>query len=353
MHYWITDENVKIIGRTCMEQGILWCGLSGSGIEFRMIGTSVKITFSGDDTTQGNETEGKARVGIYVNGERVIDTILEQPEQTFSVFESSESQEITVGVIKLSECAMSVMGIKDIEAETADGIHPTAKKEHAIEFVGDSITCGFGVDLEDPDTPFQTSTEDVTRAYAYKTAQKLNADYSMVSYSGYGVLSGYTDTDIRQEEQLVPNYYEKTGFSYGKPFGTFQMQDTAWDFSKYMPDLVVINLGTNDDSYCKDDEVRRQQFTEKYVEFLKVIRKNNPQATILCIVGLMGERIYPGVENAVSIYTTETAETNVYAMKLTEQIPEDGLVSCSHPTETSHEKAAARVADRIETIMNW
>ena len=353
MHYWITDENVKIIGRTHMEQGILWCGLSGSGIEFQMIGTSVKITMIGDDTTQGNETEGKARIGICVNGDRVIDTILEQPEQTFSVFESSSPQEITVRIIKLSECAMSVMGIRAIEAETAGGIYPTAKKKHAIEFVGDSITCGFGVDLEDPNTPFQTNTEDVTRAYAYKTAQKLDADYSMVSFSGYGVLSGYTDTDIRQEEQLVPSYYEKVGFSYGKPFGTFRMQDVAWSFFDYQPDLVVINLGTNDDSYCKDDDVRKQQFTEKYIEFLKVIRKNNPRAAILCMVGLMGERIYPAVESAVRIYTAQAAETNVYAMKLTEQIPEDGLVSCSHPTEISHEKAAVRVADRIETIMNW
>jgi lysophospholipase L1-like esterase len=318
-----------------------------------MIGTSVKITLAGDDTTQGNETEGKARVGIYVNGRRVIDTMIEQPKQTIPVFESSEPQEITVRIMKLSECAMSVIGIADIEAETEGGIHPTAKNERAIEFVGDSITCGFGVDLEDPDTQFQTNTEDVTRAYAYKTAQKLHSDYSMVCFSGYGILSGYTDMDIRQVEQLVPNYYEKIGFSYGRPFGTFCLQDVVWDFSRYQPDLVVINLGTNDDSYCKEDTARRQQFTEKYVEFLGVIRKNNPQATILCIVGLMGERIYPAVESAVEIYSTNTAETNVYAMKLTEQIPEDGLVSCSHPTEISHEKTAVNVADKIKKIMNW
>ena len=353
MHYEITDENVKIIGRTCMERGIRWCGHSGSGIEFQMVGTSVSITLSGDDTTQGNETEGKARVGIYVNEKRVVDTILEQPENTFSVFNSSEPQTVTVRIIKLSECAMSVMGVKCIEADAIDGIHPTMPKGHAIEFVGDSITCGFGVDLEDPDTMFQTKTEDVTRAYAYKVAQKLDADYSMVSFSGYGIISGYTDTDIPQEEQLVPSYYEKVGFSYAKPFGTLQMQDIAWDFLKYRPELVVINLGTNDDSYCKDHDLRRQQFTEKYVEFLKLIRKNNPQATILCIVGLMGERIYPTVEKAVWQYRNQTAETNVYAMKLAEQLPEDGLVTCSHPTEISHEKAAIKVADKIRTIMKW
>lgn len=353
MQYWITDENVKMIGRTCMEQGVLWCGHSGSGIEFQMTGTSVTVVLVGDDTTQGNVTEGKARVGIYVNGSRIHDTMLEQPEQRFCVFQSSEPQTVTVRILKLSECAMSVMGIRDIEAETIDGIHPTAKKKHTIEFVGDSITCGFGVDLEDPDTPFQTNTEDVTHAYAYKVAEKLNADYSMVCFSGYGVLSGYTDADIRQDDQLVPTYYEKVGFSYGRPFGTMQLQDVSWNFANNQPELVVINLGTNDDSYCKDDTLKQQQFTEKYIDFLKMIRRNNPKTTILCIVGLMGGRIYPAVESAADQYRNQTAETNVYAMKLNEQLPEDGLVSCSHPTEISQEKASLAVVNKIKQIMKW
>lgn len=49
-----------------------------------------------------------------------------------------------------------------------------------MEFIGDSITCGYGVDDPDKEHHFKTATEDVTKAYAYKTALALNADYSMV-----------------------------------------------------------------------------------------------------------------------------------------------------------------------------
>lgn len=353
MQYDITEKNVKLIGRTCMEGGICWFGHAGSGIAFRLTGTKVRMVIAGDDTTQGNETEGKARIGICVNGKRMIDMMIEQPEQTVTVLESDVAQEITVQVIKLSECAMSVAGIKCIEAEVTDGLWPVPEKERRIEFIGDSITCGFGVDLEDPDTAFQTGTEDVTKAYAYQTAEILDADYSMVSFSGYGVWSGYTDTGERQEEQLVPRYYEKVGFSYGKPFGTVQLQEIPWEFSKYRPQLVVVNLGTNDDSYCKDEAERRQQFSEKYVEFLKQIHKNNPQAVILCIAGLMGTRIYSAISGAVDYYKQTEASGEIYAMMLEEQLPEDGRVSSGHPTEISHEKAAIKTANKIREIMNW
>ncbi|MFR5051646.1 MAG: hypothetical protein ACLTCP_10230 [Ruminococcus bicirculans (ex Wegman et al. 2014)] len=69
-----------------------------------------------------------------------------------------------------------------------------------------------------------------------------------------------------------------------------------WDFSKYIPQIIVINLGTNDDSYCRDHKDRQAVFSKLYADFLAVVREKNPQAYILCTVGIMGERIFPAVE---------------------------------------------------------
>lgn len=77
-----------------------------------------------------------------------------------------------------------------------------------MEFIGDSITCGYGVDDEVAEHQFKTATEDVTRAYAYKTARMLNADYSMFSASGYGIITGYTEGDVKLEDQRLPQFYE-------------------------------------------------------------------------------------------------------------------------------------------------
>jgi lysophospholipase L1-like esterase len=353
MQYFIHSENVKLVGRTFLHQGVCWCGLSGSGIAFSFTGTYAAITFQGDDTTTGNCTEGKARAAVYVNDVRVADFMMEEPEKTVQLFSSEIPEYVEVKVVKLSECPMSVIGIKSIEVQAEGGIYPLPVSDRKIEFIGDSITCGFGVDMEDPEVPFRTDTEDVTKAYAYQTAQKLKADYSMVSYSGYGIISGYTEMDVPMKEQLVPTYYEKVGFSFGHPYGDIRLQDYKWDFSQYQPQLVIVNLGTNDDSYCNDDVKRQEEFAQEYAEFLKVIRKDNQEAKILCTVGIMGDRIYPAVEKAVKIFREQTGDIKVCAMRFPEQLEEDGRVSCGHPTAVTHEKAAELLTEHIRQIMNW
>ena len=353
MNYKVSEKNVKMYGRTLENRGVLWCALSGTGIGFTFQGTKAVLHFRGDDSTFGNETEGKARVAIFVNGERTFDFMMKEEQKTVTVWESETVKEVIVEVIKISEAAMSTVGIEEIEAETVDGIHPLPKKKRKIEFIGDSITCGYGVDLEDPDTVFATDTEDVTKAYAYRAARLLDADYSMVSYSGYGVLSGYTDTDERCIHQLVPAYYEKVAFSYAHPFGTCKLEQQEWNFSRFCPDAIVVNLGTNDDSYCKDDAGRQQEFCNEYVKFLTKIRKHNKKAEIFCTVGVMGERIYPTVAAAVTEYMQKYDDMHIHVFPLKEQSEEDGRVTDNHPTARTHQKVAKAVARNIQTVMGW
>ena len=79
MNYAVDDSVVKFLGRTCTYEGIRWCGLSGSGIAFKVTGTYARIKIVGDDTTAGRVAEGCARIGIYLNGKRVIDDPVDHP----------------------------------------------------------------------------------------------------------------------------------------------------------------------------------------------------------------------------------------------------------------------------------
>ena len=85
-----------------------------------------------------------------------------------------------------------------------DGIHKAPGLAHKIEFIGDSITAGYGVDDEVKEHGFSTATEDVTKTYAYKTAAALQADYSIVAYSGHGIISGYTGDGEKNTGLLIP-----------------------------------------------------------------------------------------------------------------------------------------------------
>ncbi|MCM1298833.1 MAG: GDSL-type esterase/lipase family protein [Firmicutes bacterium] len=345
-----TEENVKLLGRTAYIDDVLYCAFSGTGIEFTFTGTSCSITVQGDSgSTSSSNADSHARVGIYVNGERIIDDMVDQSEEIYSVIDSETEVEATISLVKLSEAANSTFGITEIKADGA-AIKPTSDKEMLVEFVGDSITCGYGVDDPDKNHHFSTKTEDVTKAYAYLTAQKLDADYSMVSLSGYGIISGYSGDGEKVAVQTLPQYYDKLGYSWS-PNGSFTPSQLDWDFGKRQPDVIVVNLGTNDDSYTKADKERQEEFSAAYTEFIKQIREKNPDSKILCVFGVMGDRLYTQVENAVKRYTEETGDENVFALKLAQQSQDDGYSADWHPSVTTHEKTAEAVSEEITRLL--
>lgn len=350
MSYKPTEDNVKQLGRTLYIEDTLYCALSGTGMEFAFTGTQCSITVKGDSSASASNADSNARVAIYLNGERVIDDMVDKPEEVYEVFKSDTEKEVTISLVKLSESPNSTIGIKEIKA-TGTAIKPTLNKDKLIEFVGDSITCGYGVDDPDKSHHFSTKTEDVTKAYAYLTAQKLNADYSIVSFSGYGIISGYSGDGNKVAAQIVPPLYDKLGTTWTTN-GTFAPSYEEWDFGKRQPDAIVINLGTNDDSYTKDNAELQEEYCTAYTEFLKQVREKNPDAKILCVFGVMGDRLFPYVQKAVDNYTSETGDTNVSALKLDPQSPRDGYSADWHPSATTHEKVAEKVAEELNKILS-
>ena len=178
-----------------------------------------------------------------------------------------------------------------------------------IEFVGDSITCGYGVDDENYEHHFSTKTEDVTKAYAYKAAEALNADYSMVAISGYGIISGYTEGDEPIPEQTIPQYYDTLGFSYGG-FGASKPQDIKWDFTKRQPDIIVINLGTNDSSYIKGYDDRHDYFSGS-IRYLSGGPRAQPGCGNNMLYRNNGSPALSCNRNAVNTYINETGDYNI------------------------------------------
>ena len=344
------ENTVKLLGRTYYSDEKLYCALSGTGAEFTFNGTKCSITIEGDPNSSNPSLKNDwARIAIYVNGKRVIDDMVDNTQKVYNVFECDTPQDVIVSVVKLSESPMSTIAISGITVIGTD-IKPTPDKNLLIEFIGDSITCGYGLDDPDKDHNFVTATEDVTKAYAYKTAQALAADYSMVSFSGYGIISGYTADDTKVAELTVPQYYTKLGYSC-TPNGNFAPADIDWDFNKRQPDIIVINLGTNDDSYTQDYTERQEEYQAVYSEFIETVRKNNTDAKILCTLGIMTDRLFDHLCLAVDAYTKKTGDTNIFTMKFDVQDPNDGYSADWHPSVITQDKAAKRLIAEINLLL--
>lgn len=345
-----TEDNVKLLGRTDYKGDSLWLAYSAAGAEYQFTGTSTKISITGDTQAVGAETG--ARIVVYADGKRVKDVMLTQKNQVITVDLDNESLHI-IKVMKVSESANSTVLIDEIAVNGEGTIAPTEAIAHKIEFIGDSITCGYGIDGANQYEAFKTKTEDGSRTYAYKTATLLNADYSMVSVSGSGVVSGYTSGSTPNTENIMPTFYGLLGHSWGWVNGS-RVDDVAWDFNRYVPELVVINLGTNDASYTKGDAAKIEEYANGYVDFIKMVREKNPNAEILCTLGIMGQDLYPAVETAVDKYIAETGDTKVNSMMFDVQDGNaDGYGSDWHPSEATHVKAAYKLADKIAELYGW
>lgn len=343
----ITEQTAKLVGRTLRKEDTTWLVQSGAAAEFTVTGTSAELTLAGDGCAAGDE-KYRPRYAVYVDGELLCDSLMSETETKLQLFSGDTVRHATVKVIHLSEANNGAIGVRNLHVAAPDSLAspcaPTAKKSLSIEFIGDSITCAYGVEGKDQYEAFRTDTENFMKSYAYLTAQLLDADYSAVSYSGYGVVSGYT-TGERNAESLVPDCYDLVG----------KLPDyaEAWDFDSHTNDVVVINLGTNDSSYLSQDfDGRKDEFTAAYTAFLKQVREKNPKAAIICTMGTMGgEDLYPLIQQAITDYTAETGDSQVRSYQSATQKPANGLGSDWHPSALTHELSAYVLADQICTAI--
>ena len=336
----ITADNAKLQSRTVEQDGVLWLVQSGSAAEFMLRGKSAALTLAGSSGIR-NKHDYRPRYAVYVDGELLCDVVMEHATETISLWEGTD-RTAEVKVILLSEAMYGGVGIRSVEVES-DAVQPvTPISQHPllIEFIGDSITCAYGVEGASQGDSFKTATENFTKSYAYLTAQKLGADYTTCCYSGHGIVSGYTSDGTKNAASLIPDCY--------KTASKFADYNTAWDFAR-QPDAVVINLGTNDINYvAAEPETHGAEFVEGYKAFLQTVRKKNPDAAIVCTVGTMGgDDVYQLIAQAVEEYGDE--KVSCYFSKTHSMT--DGLGADWHPSVKTQQNSAYVLSDEISKAL--
>ncbi|MCF6402805.1 RICIN domain-containing protein [Chitinophaga filiformis] len=184
---------------------------------------------------------------------------------------------------------------------------------YLIEYIGDSITAGY---LND-----QANVSD----YAWICSEELGAEHTQIAYPGIALVSSPrhgTAMDAQYFRLQPPNY----------------PSSPAWDFTNYTPQIVVLNLGTNDSDYEDSDST----FREVYTGLLAGIRSRFPQAEIFVMRTFLGIRSQPtvtAVENRMIAGDKKVHYINTEGWLA--QSTADYLPDNLHPSEAGHTKAAA------------
>jgi len=141
-----------------------------------------------------------------------------------------------------------------------------------LEFIGDSITVGANNEDGATDQWEDRRTHNHALSYGFLTSQALGADHRAMAVSGMGICEGY-----------VPM---KAGEVWDK---TYPLAAAARaDLAAWIPDLVCINLGENDDSFPRNNARSFPPgFTAGYVALVKAVRAAYPAAQIVLLRGGM------------------------------------------------------------------
>jgi len=222
-------------------------------------------------------------------------------------------------------------------------VTPNPAPNRRIEFIGNSITCGYGVEGEKASSPFTPKTENATLSYAALIGHALNADYAMVAYSGKGVVRNYADPNKTSPDPM-PSLYNRTCCADSTP---------VWDYASWIPQVVVINLGTND--FSTKPHPDKLVFQEAYTQLISRVQFQYPGVTIFCVCGpMIGEPCAGYIEEVVNQCQENNANRQVYYIAIsTSLMTSSDRGSDWHPNVQGQKKIADVMLPIIQDTMHW
>ena len=213
-----------------------------------------------------------------------------------------------------------------------------------IEFYGDSMTVGYAnEDSSGADSPLGMNTNNFL-SYAALVARHYDAEYQCICKSGTGIaVSWHPFTMDELHNRLVPTAAE-----------------SQWDFSKYQPDIVVINLFQNDSWLINlpehkefkkrfgDQAPSEEYIINAYQQFVANIRTKYPEANIVCSLGSM-DAAKKGSKwiDYIKLATANLNDNKVY----THFMPY--IESSVHPSIQDQEIMAKSLIQFIDKNIEW
>ncbi|WP_233585077.1 SGNH/GDSL hydrolase family protein [Corallococcus sp. CA054B] len=353
-----TDARVRYVGRTYR---------SDTGVVFSHPGVTVRARFWGDavrmrldDAGTGGDV-GTNHFDVVVDG-AAPKLLAVRPGQGSYLLAS----DLPVGLhtVELFKRTESLVGASTLLALEVHGEFREPPPRHTglkLEFIGDSITCGYGTDVTFiPETSsskapgFTSKHQNPRRGHAWLTAQRLGAEAVFVCYSGHGV---YRNLDL-STSGLIPALYERAVPDH----------PATWDFSNASPDVIVLNAGTNDTfagagtaAFLPDEAA----FKAAYRTFLERLRALHPRAHIVCTLGSMTDgfkrKEQQGVVTSVHVgdwisqlvaERQRLGDARVHRHVMAMQNPfADGVGEDWHPSAATHQKMAESLSRFIQDVV--
>ena len=269
------------------------------------------------------DTGNQGLIFVEIDGNTANPTMIELGRNTSKTVTLATNLSEGYHTVKVSKGVHSRFDGLHIRHITMYGTPERSKtKQHKIEFLGDSITSGMGVYAGNVQVYSYHS-------YANMTADALDAEYYSVANSGWCF------SKILNAGNAIPTIYDKNSHNYKLGY---------WDFTQYMPDVVVINLGTND----KFNTTATQAIYRSEIHLLlNTVRKNRPNAEIYWAYGMMDSTHEDWIQAAVEEFGATDSKVHFI------HLPINTAGMYGHPDIPGQRAAAKVLTEEISARMGW
>ncbi|WP_026354261.1 SGNH/GDSL hydrolase family protein [Massilia niastensis] len=308
----------------------------GSEIGGAFTGTSLAVKL--------DDQHGRNFFNVFIDGDTKRPLIIQADKgrKTYLVANGLAPGRHRFLVTKRTEGEEGATVFLGLELDDRAGLaEPPPRPKRRIEFFGDSITSGMGNESPDDGPDHLGKDKNNYRSYAAITARSLEAEAHFTSQSGIGVMVSWFPF-------TMPEFYDQ--------LNAVGNNESSWDFSRWTPDVVVVNLMQND-KWLIDRERRLQpaptegQRIDAYQAFVKRVRSLYPQAYIVCALGSMDatapDSRWPGYVKAAVERMRKEGDARI------DHVFFDYTSYGPHPRVKHHEANAARLTAFIRKKMAW
>jgi lysophospholipase L1-like esterase len=328
-----TDPLLRYIGRFDKTDAAgPRCTWSASTVSFTISGGSASVIF---------KDGGKNHWQIVIDGQPAGVLPLEAGEKTYSVATNLPVGRHTIELVKRTEANIGATQLLGLHIDDQAKLLPTPARPRRIEVIGDSITCGFGNEAPNKEAKFTPETENAWLTYGAVAARAVNADYVSIAWSGKKLWPDNTIVDLY--DRVAPNV----------------SGSAKWDFAQWTPDVVVINLGTNDFAKANPEEAG---WVDAYLKFIGEIRARYPKAVIYCTVGPMisnwpGDRkpreVILGYFGKIIPAANAAGGPAVRLIDFGTQAQHNGIGAQWHPSVKTHSLMADKLTAAFKCDLGW
>jgi hypothetical protein len=215
---------------------------------------------------------------------------------------------------------------------------PPARPRHKIEFLGDSITAGFGVEGAGPHSFPVTPHSNARKAFAATASRQMDAECHLIAASGLGLVRNSCER-TKSSAHPLPFFYDRTLKNEPSP---------AWDPASWVPDAIVVNLGTND--FSSEPKPDRAAFVGAFVALVRTLRRIHPAAQVFLCDGPVQASPFPDCLRM----TLAAFNGDPQVHRITLNPPASDEFGCLwHPNEKAARRLAAELDGQMKPILGW